>query len=401
MRMNDYSLKYLLKQKGGYSICILLVFSIIFLIMEVYNGRFWQSDFTVYYKSAVRLLNGENMFRIAEDGHYIFKYSPVSALIFIPFTAFSLGFSKYIYWFLLTGIVISNFYFATILAYRINGVKSLNINKIIILGALIMVVHFQRELHLGQVNQILLLSYLLIAFFLKKKKPILIGALLSLSIFIKPFGLIFIPYLIVKGKYKELLTTIGTGIVYFFVPLLFYTWDMFLNQNMQWYNELVIELSHKQDLMLVANHTIFSVIARYTGLGLLLETSVYTKVFQLTILAGIAILVLWFIRMGKKKQNSETAEMALLIALIPLLSFTSHNAFGFAGLLVIIIIIYFKKLFLIEKIASIIGMVLLGGNYFDIWGSYLSGLFNDLSLVSVGTIMLMSILVVIRKRTII
>lgn len=401
MKANDNIMKSFFKEKGGYAIGLLLIFSIIFLILEVYNGRFWQSDFTVYYKSAIRLLNGENMFRIAEDGHYVFKYSPVSALLFIPFTALPLSISKYIYWFVLTGIVITNFYLATLLAYKLDNNKGRNINKIILLGSLVMVVHFQRELHLGQVNQILLLLYLLIAINLQRNKPILVGALLSLSIFIKPFGLIFIPYLIVTRKYKELVSVIGAGTLYFFLPLLFFNWEMFLGQNMHWYNELAIELNNKQDLMLGANHTIFSVLARYTGIGYLLTSSTATMIFQLAILTGIAFLILWFIKLGKNKKNSEIAEMALLISLIPLLSFTSHNAFGFASLMVIIILVYFKQLTFVEKTAAITGFVFLGGNYYDIWGGYLSGVINDISLVSIGTLLLMSIIAMKRYQKII
>ena len=392
MKMSHNKLKYILKQKGGYAVGILVLFSMLFLILEVYNGRFWQSDFTVCYKSAARLLQGDNLFQIAEDGHYVFKYSPVSALLFIPFTIIKLSISRYFYWVFLTGIIIANFIISAILSYKINGVNNLKLNKVIILGAIVLVVHFQRELHLGQVNQILLLFYLLMIQFILKDKPWVVGALLALSIFIKPFGLIFIPYFVVKGKFKELLYTVVFFGVIFFLPLLFYGWEMFIEQNALWYNELIVELSHKQDLMLPANHTIFSVLARYTFIGILLVTPLSVQIFQFVILALIGILILWFIYLGKQKSFGEISEIALLISLIPLLSFTSQNAFGFAGLLVMIILVYFNKLSLIEKIIAVIGFVLIGGNYYDIWGSALSGFFNDISLVSIGTIILMVLL---------
>lgn len=392
MKMNDNKLKYILKEKGGYAIGILVIFSLIFLLLEVYNGRFWQSDFTVYYKSATRLLGGENLFQITEDGHYVFKYSPVSALLFIPFTIINIGISKYFYWIFLTGIIISNFYMSTILASRINGVKNLNLNKIIILGALILVVHFQRELHLGQVNQILFFFYLLMIRYIIKNKPWIVGALLAISIFIKPFGLIFIPYFIVKGRYKELLATLVFFVSFFFLPLLFYSWEMFISENALWYNELMVELGHKQDLMLSANHTIFSVFARYTFIGLFLVTPLSVQIFQLTILSIIGILILWFIFLRKQKSNSEISEIALLISMIPLLSFTSQNAFGFAGLTVMILLVYFNKLSKFGKISAITGFVFLGGNYYDIWGSTLSGFFNNISLVSIGTLILLVLL---------
>ncbi len=385
-------LKELFKHNGGIAVGILALFSFFFLLLEVYNGRFWQSDFTVYYKSATRLLHGENLFQIAEDGHYVFKYSPVSALLFIPFTIINIGISKYLYWIFLTVIIIINFYLSAILAYKISGVEKPKFNRIIILGSLVLVVHFQRELHLGQVNQILLFFYLMMIHYIINDKPLAVGVLLAISIFIKPFGLIFIPYFIVKGRYKELGSTIVFFIIFFFLPLIFYGWDEFINQNALWYNELIVELGHKQDLMLAANHTIFSVTARYTLIGKLLVTPFSIKIFQLTVLSLIGIAILWFIHLGKQKTNNEISEIALLISLIPLLSFTSQNAFGFAGLMVITILVYFHKLSLLGRISAVIGFVFLGANYYDLWGSSLSGFFNDISLVSIGAIVLIVII---------
>ena len=86
----------------------------------------------------------------------------------------------------------------------------------------------------------------------------------------------------------------------------------------------------------------------------------------------------------------------MLICLIPFFSFTSQNAFGFAALMVFILLLNFSSFSLSEKIITIIGFVFLGGNYNDIWGSELSGLFNDISLVSCGSLIL--IVILFRKR---
>ncbi|NQU34111.1 MAG: DUF2029 domain-containing protein [Bacteroidetes bacterium] len=397
MRVKNNSLSRLYSTNYYFALGIILIFSIVFLSIEVYNGRFWQSDFTVYYKAAQRILGGQNLFGIIEDGHYIFKYSPFSAVIFIPFTILPITIAKYIYWFVYTSIIISGFYLAFNLASRtVTQSTARRSNNIILLGALVLVVHFQRELHLGQVNQLLLVLYLLVAYYTNKNEPTISGILLAASIFIKPFGLIFIPYFIVKGRYKELGYLFLFGIIFFFVPLIFYSFEEFLNQNALWLNELAIELGNKQSLLLPANHTIFSVIARYSPLSLISFTPLVVKVYQILILSTIVIMVLLFIKKGRGVENAEVSEFALLISIIPLLSFTSQNAFGFVSLVVFILLINFAKFSKFEKVLSIIGMVLLGGNYYDIWGSTLSGFFNDISLVSVGTLLLLFIL--FRKR---
>ena len=379
------------------AIGLLLIFSIVFLLLEIYNNRFWQSDFSVYYRAAQRVLEGNNLYQFVEDGHYVFKYSPVSAIFFIPITIFSLGAAKIIYWFFLTGVIIGGFYFCVDLASGgdvFNNTRRLN--NIILLGALILVVHFQRELHLGQVNQILLVLYLLAAYLFEKDKALLFSVVLAVSIFFKPFGLIFIPYLIVKGKYKETLYYVLITIALFFLPLFFYSIDEFISQNALWINELVVELGNKQNILQSANHTVFSVIVRFTPLCLISFTPAIVKVYQLSVLVIIGLLVLLFINKGRKIESNTIADFALLISLIPLLSFTSQNAFGFAGLLVFLLLINFKGFSFTEKVTTIIGFVFLGGNYNDIWGSSLSAFFNDISLVSLGTLLL--IIILFRKR---
>lgn len=382
---------------GYIGIAILLIFSTVFLILEIYNDRFWQSDFSVYYKAAKRLLDGNNLFQYVEDGHYVFKYSPVSAVFFIPFTIFPLSTSKIIYWFFLTGIIIVGFYLSVYLASKGNACSNQrSLNNLILLGTLILVVHFQRELHLGQVNQILLVLYLLSAYFFEKRKAVLFSALLAASIFIKPFGLIFIPYLLVKGRFKEAGYFILFGVLFFFLPLLFYSMDEFLNQNMLWINELAVELGNKQSLLQSANHTIFSIFARYTPVAYISFTPAIVKAYQFIVLGIIGLLVLLFIKKGKNVDRNEVSEFALLISLIPLLSFTSQNAFGFAALLVFILLVNFRDFSLPEKVVTIIGFIFLGGNFNDIWGGGLSTFFNDISLVSIGTLLLIAIL--FRKR---
>ena len=382
---------------GYIGILFLLTFSIVFILLEIYNGRFWQSDFTVYYKAAQRLLEGNTLFRHVEDGHYIFKYSPVSAIYFIPFTLFSLTTAKILYWFFLTGIIIGSYYLSVFLVLKGEIFKDpRRLNNIILLGALILVVHFQRELHLGQVNQLILLLYLLSAYFFGKNKPVLSSLPLALSLFLKPFAIIFLPYLIIKRRYKETVYFVLFGVVLMLLPLLFYSFDEFINQNILWINELTAELGHKQGMLQSANHTMFSVFARYTPLRLITFTPMIIKIYQVILLGLMSVLILVFIWKGKRIENNYVSEFALLICVIPLLSFTSQNAFGFATLMVFILLVNFKKFSLLEKITTIIGFVLLGGNYNDIWGSKLSGFFNDISLVSLGALIL--ILVLFRKR---
>jgi len=73
---------------------LIIFFLILYMINHVFNGRFISYDFLVYYRAAERLLDGQNLYRIMSDGHYIFKYSPVSAVYFVPISLLSVALTK-------------------------------------------------------------------------------------------------------------------------------------------------------------------------------------------------------------------------------------------------------------------------------------------------------------------
>lgn len=397
----NISLKRYYQQSPWFGFTVFAIFSILFMVLEIINNRFWLADFEVYYKSAQRLLDGHNLFRIKEDDFYVFKYAPTSALFFIPFTLFSFTSAKIIYWLLLTGTILFGFYLSIKLtASRFWTENNAKINTIVLLATLILVVHIQRELHLGQVNHILLVLYLVAAYYYNKNKPNSSAVFLAISLFIKPFALIFIPYLLFKKNYKAFGIFVLSSIVFFFLPLLFYSFPDFIQQSALWLEELKIELTNKQDILQSANHTVFSIFARFTPLRLIPFTNTILTAYQVIILLLIGLVVLRFIRKGKTIKASSIAEFALLISLIPLISFTSHNAFGFNELSIFLLLSFFSRFSRIEKIVIIIGFIFTGGNIHDLWGHELSMLIENSSLVSWGTVLIILALVRGRQKVI-
>jgi len=375
-------------------LAFILIVCLSFLFAEAINHRLWLSDFEVYYKAAYRLINAENLYRHSEDGHYIFKYSPVSALIFIPFTLFSFGVAKIIYWLFLTGIIILNFYISVRLLSPKIGLNpdSKRINVLYVVSALILALHFLRELHLGQVNYLLLFMYILVLSALIKERVITASVLLSLSLFIKPFGLIFLPYLIYRKKLKALLMVGISSVVWSFIPLLFYkNWNLFIHQYYAWFNEIGIEMGHKQALLANANHTLFSVIARFTPLRFFLSDPSFTPFYQFAIVVALLFFFYKVFNLSSKNMIVENTilDFYLIVGFIPLLAFTSENAFVFEQLLVIAVLFYFKLLSTSDKILVILSFVLIGGNFAELLGHRLSAFLDNNSFVSIGAMLLM------------
>ena len=95
-----------------FGIIILILVMIFYLFLEIVNNIFTTPDFKVYYRAASDLLAGNNMYNHGDAGHYVFKYSPVFALLLIPFAIFPFSEAQVLYWiFLITsaglGIIFS------------------------------------------------------------------------------------------------------------------------------------------------------------------------------------------------------------------------------------------------------------------------------------------------------
>ena len=185
----------------------------------------------------------------------------------------------------------------------------------------------------------------------------------------------------------------------FFIPLVFYrSWSEFIGLYQGWLNELMVEMSHKQSLLLDGNHTIFSVIARNTPVQFLLTTETASEIYQLILLGVIGILYFFYQKKDQKGNRFIVNNFAFLIALIPLFSFTSENAFCFTGLAVLSILINFKLLNLYERIIAIIGFICIGGNFGEIIGQQNSVYLDHISLISFGAIALLVVLYSARVR---
>lgn len=379
--------KYLLALKINWWIAFLVIFSLLSLTAEFFSGRFSMFDFEVYYRTAQRILGGDEIYRVISDDHYVFKYSPTSGIFFIPFLILPLWFSKIIYWFGLTfllGFVLQKLHDQ----FNNEQLNKTLLNKNAIFFALLTVlIHLHSELTIGQVNILLLAMYVFLIFTIEQNKQLLAALLLAISIFIKPFGLIFLPYLILKKKYTLLLYFSGIMLVLFALPLLFYpSFDSFIALYKAWINELSIELGNKQELLAKANHTIFSVFARFTPIRYILTSIVLQKIYQIIVITVIG----WLFYRLQRRNQSIFLEMSILIILIPLIAATSKNAFIFAMPLALYMISHFKENSKIVKILTVFGCAFIGGNIYEIYGPDISMFLTEISIYALGSISLLT-----------
>ena len=375
----------------------LFLFSIISLLGEVINDKFDLVDFEVYFRTAARMLEGAEIYRIESDGHFVYKYAPTAALYFLPFVILGFGLAKYVFWILVTLALAWGLH--TLIGFLKKGESNRQVNFIIIGSILAVVPHIHLEWHLGQVNLLLMVLYIALIKYSKKNQQHWLGILLGGSLFVKPFGLVFLPYLVVKKQFKALFYMIGAVLILGLLPLLLYpSWGELVGLYNSWMVELQIELAAKQDLVADANHTIFSVLARYTPIQYLITNPTAQKLYQLTILGLIGISFLLYMAWGKKVPQAFVGELALLSAWIPLLAFTSQNAFIYTLPLIVVVLFQYKQLPLWGKILAVIGCFLLGINMHDIVGKTMHWALLQASIYTFGSMALIVVVFYQRKQ---
>ena len=376
---------------------LFLLFSLLSMFGDMLNERFQMVDFEVYFRTAGRMLDGAEIYRIAADEHFVYKYAPAAALYFLPFLLVGFGAAKVLYWLLLTAAMTWGLW---TMKDMLSEGKTARFINVALLGSILAVVpHIHLEWHLGQVNMLLMVGYIALIKCYRDGQDALLGVLLGASIFMKPFGLIFLPYLFLKKRLKAVAFTILGLLVIGCLPFIFYpSSDAFSGLYPAWFNELNIEMSAKQALTADANHTIFSVLARYTPIRYLLVNDTAQTLYQLSALALMGLAFLWYMRRGRDTEKAFIGEFALLTAWIPLLAFTSQNAFIYTMPLAIYLIFHFNELLIWEKILLVLGCFLIGINMYDVVGKTLHGQLMQGSIYTFGSLCLV-VLAFVKRNT--
>ena len=206
---------------NGFTIFVAIA-CILTFTLNIYNGRFQLGDFRVYYSAAVNLVTGGPVYLVSfYSGSGFYKYSPASLYFFLPYTIFSFRTAAVIHFFILgcaywyTMILISRLimhYFSMENIRHEVWLLSLSFGCILI--------HFARELYVGNINIILLLLCCLSIGDFLKGKDWQGGILLGMVILTKPYLLILLFPMVLRKKWKAMAwmaITAGIGLVLPFI----------------------------------------------------------------------------------------------------------------------------------------------------------------------------------------
>ena len=293
------------------NILLIVLAFLFFLLIYPHFVKKDMTDFGVCYQGGQRILRGETLYRVS-DGHLQYKYSPFSAVFFSLLTLFPYEAAKFIWYFLELTLL----FFSLVISYDVLPSKHKKKGFIVILTFLIMAKFLGREIELGQVNIFIFFLLIMMVKATVDKRDINGGIFWGFSLLFKPYALVFLPYFILKKRFKLMASGLGTALLGFIVPVVFYGFSGSLVVLKEWY----VTLS-KSTPSLIDHYDNSSIHAFF-----LKNLPAGQRDVAILFIGGAALCIgvafLWIMLQGKKMnlKNPEILEFSFLLVLIPLFS---------------------------------------------------------------------------------
>ena len=367
-----------------------LFFTAMFVLEHV-NGRFWLNDFRVYWSASGALLNGEQVYGLpfGEDTGF-YKYSPFVAMLLAPLAVLPFGIASVIwFWLIAVATVASIVVLHRLLEQHVFKHAVRRTNLLLSLSLLCIGNHLVRELHLGNVNVVLMLVAVA-AFRASSERSQVAGVLLALLFMVKPYlGILFVPFAL-RGQWKVLAAAAVSGMLMLALPVLF-GFSNALALHREWIQAMVQHGGY-----LTSGNTLSSLIHRATGIAdtTPLQFGIIGAVVAMTVVLawrfrnsapqGIAAYLLFFGVLASVPNLVITDTQHFLLAL-PLFAFVLHHLFHHRDVAVLI--------------AFVVICILHGGNSSDLLGGDLSDRVNAGGVLGVANLLLIGLCVLIAART--
>ena len=356
------------------------------MVMYVAKVRTEMRDFRVYQTAAVRALDAEPLYR-ADDGHYQFKYLPAFALAMAPFAWVPLELAKPI-WFGVSVVLVW-----LLVAWSIKGLpeRRRSTQALAWLTVLFMGKFYARELNLGQSN--VLLGVVLVAAVLavQQGRPAWAGTLVGVGIFIKPYAVIMLPWLLPAAGLTSVVVAavvIAMGLV---LPVPVYGWQGNLDQLLGWYHTVTDTTA--PNLLIADNVSFATTWAKWIGAGPLA-----TQLAVVSVVAALA-LVVWATWQRASVSSPAYLEFGLLMLLVPLIS---PQGWDYVLLLatpaVVCLVDRFDLTSTGWRIATALALAFMSFTIFDLIGRTLYFRLMAINVVSVCAITLFVCLAHLRRR---
>jgi hypothetical protein len=264
-------------------------------------------DFEVYLTAGTRAAAGESLYR-ESDGHWQFKYLPAFAVAIAPLAKMPPVAARGVWFFLSVAllVVLVNRSYVMLPGRRSRAAF------LVWLTILAMGKFYVREVGLGQTNLLLAVFVLTALACWMRGRDVAAGALLAAAAVVKPYAVLFLPYLIARRKWNGAVSFVAVLLGALALPVLTYGWSGNLSQLHEWW--VVVTTSTAPNLAGQDNVSIAGMYAAWLGIGA--PATWLSAVTALALLAACG----WAVARGSRLPSPDYLDAALLLFAIPLLS---------------------------------------------------------------------------------
>jgi alpha-1,2-mannosyltransferase len=367
----------------------LLIALLLAAALALYVGKLARKmpDFSVYHTAGRRFLAAEPLYR-ESDGHFQHKYPPFSALVFAPLGLMPRATARAV-WF---AVVLAALAASVLLSRRlIDGSRPAT--TIVLLTVLVEAKFFGHELILGQVNAVLLCLMLAALHRLRARDDLSAGLLLAVASSVKPYALLFLPYLALRRRPKAMLWS-GLGLAACSAaPILRYGLSGTRELYCRWRETLALStpvLFTSQD-----NVSLFGFYAKWLGPEHP-ALQVAVMVSALALLAAVAVAAL---SPTRDERGALALDASMLLILMPLLSPLGWDyVFLWSTPGVLLLLASWSTFGRPARGLLDATLIVIGASAYDLLGREPYAAFMETSILTVCFVVLVGYLFVLRRR---
>jgi hypothetical protein len=343
-------------------------------------------DLEVYWRAGVRAAGGEPLYR-AEDQHYQFKYLPAFAVLAIPLGTLSLEAAKILWFALSVGLLLV----LIVLSLRLPA--AIHAPKWLLIGAIVVTMgkFYGHELVLGQVNLLFAVVAVSAVLALTQGRDAAAGLLTALAVIVKPYAVIFLPWLAAQGRPPAAISAAAGLAVALVLPLLTYSVPETMTLHREWWQ--TVTRSTAPNLLNQDNVSIAAMFAKWFGPA--------AAAWWLSLAAGMVLLGAGAYVFSRRDRirRPEGLEGALLLTMIPLLSPQGWDyVFLIATPAVVYLVNYQARLSRGLRVLVFAALLTTGLSLFDVMGRANYARFMALSIITICFIVVIAGLVALRRR---
>lgn len=357
----------------------LFLFLLLFVVVEINNKRFETNDLKVYYGAIHDFVQGNNPYLHPYGlGSGFYKYTPFTLYLFLPQT----GISYYSVQLIHVSFVLLSLIVVMILMRRlVMTFSSLPFKSSWLYFVLaVFVIHITRELHLGNVNVLLLLLFLLGVYSYMNKNEVTTAIWWSLMLVLKPILLpVFLPVVFLK-KWRIIMLSMLLGFLFVFITILHHGWSYSIELWTNWINAL-----SKHGGELVTMNSMGKMGEEYFGISPRWVLPVFT------ILLLIVLMLFDFLRNASSNKQLLTWFFVFL-AIVPNVFVTDTEHFLFSIPLVFLLLNELREA---RKwfywLVFGLGMLFFSFNSTDLLGKELARIVFDCGCLGIGNLLFISL----------